>query len=216
MNNTSVIGDIGEDVLKGKSHLRSISVVNCRQLTGDIGVFLTAANNEKTELLSSTDPDSSSSSSSSSLSRLSLSSSTTTRESLKTSLRAFQSLRYLSHVDLRKCVSITGKLADIASALECLTSLCLDESGVDGDIGCLRHRRGLRRLRLSGLQDKITGNLSTLSKHILLQELHLNDTKVEGKLEDVQDLVQLRVLVLDGLKGQLNGKISALQRYVEC
>ena len=215
MNNTSVIGDIGEDVLKGKSHLRSISVVNCRQLTGDIGVFLTAANNEKTELLSSTDPDSSSSSSSS-LSRLSLSSSTTTRESLKTSQRAFQSLRYLSHVDLRKCVSITGKLADIASALECLTSLCLDESGVDGDIGCLRHRRGLRRLRLSGLQDKITGNLSTLSKHILLQELHLNDTKVEGKIEDVQDLVQLRVLVLDGLKGQLNGKISALQRYVEC
>ena len=214
MNNTSVIGDIGEDVLKGKSHLRSISVVNCRQLTGDIGVFLTAANNEKTELISSTDPDSFASSSS--LSRLSLSSSATTRESLKTSQRAFQSLRYLSHVDLRKCVSITGKLADIASALECLTSLCLDESGVDGDIGCLRHRRGLRRLRLSGLQDKITGNLSTLSKHILLQELHLNDTKVEGKLEDVQDLVQLRVLVLDGLKGQLNGKISALQRYVEC
>ena len=118
---------------------------------------------------------------------------------------------HLTELDLRKCEGIAGKLEDVAVALECLTVLCLDETKVEGDLGCLKKRTGLRCVRLSGMGEQIRGKLSTFSQHLSLEELHLNETWVTGKISDVQNLEKLHTLVLDGLRS-LTGNVSALKR----
>jgi hypothetical protein len=216
LNNTSVTGDCAT-VFKGKPDLRVLRVVNCPRLTGDLAIFKKEANNGAVAGVSS-------SSSSSSLTGgdvgLAESDGVGSSSGLLFGSPLFRppsgandscSMVHLTELDLRKCEGIAGKLEDVAVAFECLTVLCLDETKVEGDLGCLKKRTGLRCVRLSGMGEQIRGKLSTFSQHLSLEELHLNETRVTGKISDVQNLEKLHTLVLDGLRS-LTGNVSALKR----